>query len=181
LVIWTSCPPVEEIKAKIESKLRDKLARFANETKAEFASAQAGLFEQKRKLIALQRHEREVLRELQLVRWMQEQRERLERFRTGLKGLWDRVTGRHASVAERNAKEVVRAGERDDRERQQLIDGQLDDRRALQRQIKAMEIQRQQELAALHRHQTEPARTFEPTVAHMRRKRQTGPSFSCIS
>lgn len=41
------------------------------------------LAEQKRKLVARQRHERHVLRELQLVRWMQEHRVRLERFRTG--------------------------------------------------------------------------------------------------
>jgi hypothetical protein len=171
-------PSVEEVKAKIEAKLRDKLAHFTHEARAEFASAQAGLLEQKRKLVALQRHERQILRELQLVRWMQDQRERLERFRGGLKGLWDRLTGRHASIAERNAKEVLQAGERDDRERQALIIRQLEDRRALQRQIRALAIRHEQELSALKQHQTEPARTFKPTIAHLRRKRQQGPSFS---
>lgn len=171
-------PPVEEVKAKIEGKLRDKLAHFANEARAEFALAQAGLLEQKRKLVALQRHERQVLRELQLVRWMQEQRERLERFRTGLKGLWDRLTGRHANIAERNTNEVLRASERDDQERQALIDRQLEDRRALQRQIKALAMQREQELATLRGQRMELAQTYQPTMAHLHRKRQQGPSFS---
>jgi MobA/VirD2-like, nuclease domain len=87
-------PSVEDVKAKIAEKVSEKLARFAAQTKAVFEIAHSGLLEQRRKLVALQRHERDVLRELQTVRWMQEHRVRLERFRTGLKGLWDRITGR---------------------------------------------------------------------------------------
>jgi hypothetical protein len=160
-------PTVNEVKQRIAGLVSEKLARFATEARSEFDAARFGLQEQRRKLVALQRHEREVLRELQIVRWMQETRIRSERFRPGLKGLWDRITGRHGLIIADNEKETVLAKARDQAEKQAIIDRQLEERRALQQQIKSLAMQREQELSKQRQTQAR-----QPTVRPLRPKQR---------
>jgi hypothetical protein len=142
-------PSVDEVKAQVAVKVAEKLGRFAKEMKNVFDVARSGLLEQKKKLVAWHRHERKLLQEIQTVRWLQETRIRTEHFRKGLKGLWDRLSGRHTVIKIQNEQESLQAKARDDTEKQALIDRQLDERRALQRQIKALQDHHESELKML--------------------------------
>jgi hypothetical protein len=142
-------PGLDEVKRRLATQIADKLSHFAAEAKAEFETARLGLQENKKKLVAWQRHERQLLWEFQAVRWVEETRERANRFRKGIKGLWDRITGRHATISRLNESECEAGKQRDEAERQRLIDQQLEERRALQRQIKEHQDRLDAELAEL--------------------------------
>lgn len=149
-------PSVDEVKERLAQEVGTKLKRFAGEAKAEFNEARLGLQEQKRKLVAWQRHERKIQMELQAVRQVEEARVRYARFSTGLlKKIWDRITGRHAAIRGENEAELACALERDRLERQALIERQLHDRRSLHRQIRDHQDRLERELQAL---QEAPAR-----------------------
>lgn len=143
-------PSLEEVQARIAKQVSEKLARFKIETKAEFDQARQGLAAMRAKLVAWQRHERQLHKDVLAARAVQEARERSERFRSGLRGVWDWITGRSAAIKRQNEQEFERARQRDAIEHQALIDRQLEERRSLHRQVKAQEERYERELSALH-------------------------------
>lgn len=127
------------------------IARWAD-VKTKEVNARLGLYEQKRKLVSWQRHERRIQLELQAVRQVEETRIRHDRFSKGLlKGIWDRITGRHAAIRRQNEEELSAAMQRDAGERQVLIDRQLNERRSLHRQIREHDKRLDRELESLQR------------------------------
>lgn len=127
------------------------IARWAD-VKTKEVNARLGLYEQKRKLVSWQRHERRIQLELQAVRQVEETRIRHDRFSKGLlKGIWDRITGRHAAIRRQNEEELSAAMQRDVGERQVLIDRQLNERRSLHRQIREHDKRLDRELESLQR------------------------------
>lgn len=99
-------------------------------------------------LRAEQRAERIVQRQHHNQREEEEGLIRAQRLRSGLLGVWDRITFQHNKTVRRNAQEAEAAYKRDRSERQALIERQLQDRRALQDRMQIvlneqMERQRQ--------------------------------------
>lgn len=76
--------------------------------------------------------EREALKAAQESRWEQETRDRAARFRKGLAGLWDSITGRKRALREQNEREAKSAKIRDSNERDRLVDRQFAQRRPYQ-------------------------------------------------
>jgi hypothetical protein len=174
-------PSVSEVQERISARLTEKVARFANEARQEFDTARLGLQAQRDKLVAWQRHERQNLRDHQIARFVQEHRVRNERFRQGLKGLWDRLTGRYSAIQVQNEKEIALCGLRDGAERQSLINLQLEERRALQRQIKNHQQRLDAELVNLRGPKNEleaRAQVSESPTETRRRRRRQSPSFT---
>ncbi|MGQ3284184.1 relaxase/mobilization nuclease domain-containing protein [Bosea sp. (in: a-proteobacteria)] len=156
-------PTVEQVKERLAQAVGTKLKRFAAEAKAEFDDARLGLQDQKRKLVAWQRHERKIQMELQAVRQVEEARARYAQFsKSWLKGIWDRITGRHAAIRRENEAELARALERDRLERQALIERQLHDRRSLQLQIRHHQDRLERELQQLQEPASKP--TLKPEL-----------------
>lgn len=54
------------------------------------------------------------------------------RLHKGLRGLWQRITGSHRRIVRENKAEAAKSAERDQRERQQVINAQLKQRRDLE-------------------------------------------------
>ncbi|MCO5056974.1 MAG: relaxase/mobilization nuclease domain-containing protein [Rhizobiaceae bacterium] len=125
-------PNVDKVKEHISSLVHDKLASFIRSASDEFAQA-AQLLESRR--IAMVERHRKARRELELAqrpRANDEARRRAERFRKGLLGLWDRVTGKHTELRRQNEAEAANCAERDATEKQALIQRQLEERQRLQ-------------------------------------------------
>jgi len=142
-------PPVSEVKAELREKLDAKLAGFRGEARQEFEGARTGLLHKKRSLVTFQRDERQALLDLQAARWSEETRRRQARFRKGLRGAWDWLTGRRAATKVQNEQEWEACRLRDEQERQMLVQRQLIDRRSLHAQIKEHETRLDDELARL--------------------------------
>lgn len=165
-------PTLEAVRQSLAARILDKVAAFAIETRQQFEVARLALRERRRALVSWQRDERQFLTELHAARWVQETRERLARFRSGLKGLWDRITGRHGAIRRQNELECERATMRDRAERQALVERQLTERRELQNQVKREQDRLQREMEALR------VPVARPQVRAESRVRKRGPRLS---
>lgn len=144
-------PGVDEARKDIAVIVHKKLSGFADGITDEFAQASATL---EGKRLVLVEHHRTARRELLAVqekRGIAEARQRAERYRKGLLGLWDRVTGKHAALRAQNEAETAASAERDAAERQALIDRQLKERQRLQQDIRIERQAYARGLARLHR------------------------------
>lgn len=81
------------------------------------------------------RADRAALREDQAGRSDREELRRASRLRSGIMGLWDRLSGRRGRVSADNAREAAAGRIRDRDESQSLIDRQGTERRELQKEI----------------------------------------------
>lgn len=140
---------VAEVSEAIAIKVASRLTGFTIDAKLEFDAARLALKTRRDDLVLRQRNERAFLAEVQAARWAAESRYRSERFRKGLKGLWDLVTGKRKSIRAENAADVVAKKARDQAERQAVIDRQLSDRRMLQSQIKSLQNRHEREAQRL--------------------------------
>lgn len=88
---------------------------------------------QRRELVLRQRAERAALERVQAERWAREALARAQRFRTGLRAVWDRITGKHACTTREAELETASAMRRDRDEMDRLIFAQLNERISLER------------------------------------------------
>ena len=138
-------PSVDETKTRIAERMSDKLRGFIAETERQFERRENRLNERRLKLVGRHRQERERLRLDQASRKIEETGTRAARLPTGLKALWFRITGKYRKIATENEIETARCETRDRTERQQLIESQIRERRALQYEI--MQLQNHREVA----------------------------------
>lgn len=135
-------PSVEQAKAQLAAQTSAVPQPHPNHTNNQQRMA---LMRQRSQIVKRQRLEREQLAKRQQQRRAIEAQARAERLRTGLRGLWDRITGTHTRVCEQNAREAEQARIRDQAETDQLIFAQIESRRVLHRdlvrhQIRAIRI-----------------------------------------
>lgn len=109
-------------------------------------------FNEKRQAMRDQHHlDRQTLDHTQRERGEQEARKRSERLRSGVKGLWDRLTGERRRILEQNEREALAAIQRDRKQRDGLIAAQLRDRQKLQRGIQYIRHRHAAKVLELHR------------------------------
>lgn len=106
-----------------------------------------------RRRLMTERHslERQAMTEGQQLRSEKETRIRAERFRKGVAGLWDRLTGKHSAAAKENERETFEAYKRDRAQRDELVSDQLKERLGLQREILAVRGRHASRVLDLHR------------------------------
>lgn len=124
---------LDEAKAEIARAMTETLSRLRTEEEAKQKAAQAIRDRQRDALVARQKAERASLNEAQDARRIIELKARQARFRTGLRGIWDRITGAHARIRAQNESEAYAAFLRDRAERDALIVQHLEARQALKR------------------------------------------------
>lgn len=132
-------PSVQETKEIIASTMATHLEAL-KQTQSEKLHARFVLLEQqKHGLIEKHRDERRIFREKLEKRTLAENKKRQERFNKGLRGFWDRLTGRHAKLRKENELDAVQCRIRDREEHDALIFKQLDQSRALQARINRLQ------------------------------------------
>jgi hypothetical protein len=115
------------------------------------------------------------LRDRQASRHQQETLARADRFRKGLLGLWDWMTGKRAALRKQNEQELAHCAARDAHERHDLVQRHLAERRELQRQIRQLQERHEAEEAALRDpsrsdQHVQPVRNEPELAEKMRRK-----------
>lgn len=129
-------PAVEEAKIAIAEQIEQKLLRFTSEIQREFEQAQEVLQAKRQALVSRQRAERQRLSDKHRKRAMEEARQRAEKFRKGLAGLWDWVRGKRFDIRKANEADLTASQTRDRYEYEQLVSAHIEERYALQAQIK---------------------------------------------
>lgn len=131
-------PDVAQAKAQLAKDLSSTFKRHMREAEEQKRRDLAPLDAKRQAMVSQQRQERAQLKARQQERWQKETRERQGRFQSGVRGLWDRLTGKHAELRKANEREAYAGLARDRDQRQSLIDAQMTDRQALQAGIKAV-------------------------------------------
>lgn len=144
-------PPVGGTRKHVTSLVRDKMARFIESAADEFSRATQTLEGQRIAMVGRHRAERRDLQAMQAAREIVESKARAERFRPGILGLWDRITGKHGKLREENRREATACAFRDANEKHALIEQQMRGRQTLQIRIKKERLLHVRELAKIHR------------------------------
>ena len=142
---------VEETQTQIAKAMTAQFGRLLNEARQKSASELRPLMQEKQALKAHHREERQKLDHAQEQRWAEETKTRSARLNSGLKGLWQKLTGKRTAIQKQNVMEVFQALERDRGQRHDLITAQLQDRQNLQNSIRAMRQNDANEMTRLHR------------------------------
>lgn len=154
-------PSVDEAKVQIARDMRGAFARHAHEAKTQHAEEMRRFEEQRQHVTAHHRAERENLKKGQQERFEREARERSARLNSGLKGLWQRVSGQRGKIEKQNEREAYEAVLRDRAQTDALILQQLQDRRKLQQEIKGTHDR--------HNEQTQDIKTDQSRYREMQR------------
>lgn len=147
-------PSVEDTRQRIAKDILPKIVSHVAKAQADTQKNLSDLNERRQAMKAQHSEERTKLDVGQQARADQEARDRAARFRKGLRGLLDRVTGKRAALEKQNQMEAIWALQRDREQRQALVFEQLRERRSLQVQIKAERSRHAAVLRELHHDRT---------------------------
>lgn len=153
--------PVSAVKEAVAARVTLQLKSFIQDVKDKHAKDRAPLTEQKAKLVAKQRQERENLARQQEKRWLIEGKVRSDRFRSGLKGLFDFVTGRAREIRKQNEADAYQCLQRDRGQRDDLALSHLKERQRLQDRFDDLKITHRRERSLLARDVTQFLRSSE--------------------
>ncbi len=123
---------VADVRADVKSKVTSQLKNYINQTKAKHRKDAQPLLDEKAVMTALHRRERKALKDGQAKRWTAETKARQQRLNGGLRGLFDRLTGKNSKLQKRNEFEAVECAKRDQAQRDDLVVSHMWDRKALQ-------------------------------------------------
>ena len=129
-------PNVEAARDAMAQDMNQMLGRLYNEQASQAKADKERLEAEKQRMIEEQRAERQRFDQEQQQRHLQEQAERQERFRRGILGLWDRITGEHRRIAQQNRLETEAAQRRDGKARDKIIFNQIEECQRLAEQAR---------------------------------------------
>lgn len=142
---------VTDVSAAIKSRVSQQLLTYIDQTKAKHRDDAQPLMDAKSEMVQDHRKERKALKDGQQERWKQETKDRQAKLNGGLRGLFDRLTGKHGKMQRQLEREAYDAAKRDQNQRNTLVIAQMKDRRVLQRQISALRDKQQEDRKLLAR------------------------------
>ena len=146
----SSLPSVDQTKEMIAGCMTGVIRGYITEVERILKGKMATTALKKAQMRERHRTDRQELRDHQAHRWAEETQERAGRFRRGVRGLWDWITGKSKEIRRQNEREAREAMTRDGREREDQIGAQLTERRALQTEIKKAKRTHVEEIARLN-------------------------------
>ncbi len=130
-------PTTAEATQAIAKRMLTRIDEHSGDLRAGFTKSANALEGRRLAMVAEHRAARQRLRVHHERRAAEEATLRAVRFRKGLAGIWDRLTGRHAKLRAENELDLSTTQTRDSVEIQRLIEQQMVARRRLQREIKS--------------------------------------------
>lgn len=129
---------IQDTKSHIAQAMTPAMQQHLETAKKAQVREKAHLDRKRLEMTELHRTERAKLDDGQQQRWIEETKARSKRINGGLRGLWDKLTGTAARIRKENEQQTFEALQRDREQRQHLIDTQMQNRHALQLQIREM-------------------------------------------
>ena len=132
-------PSVEDAKSVITDTMQTHLTQLRDAHNKAVQKRQLAIEASRQAMVAQHIQAREALQLAQDTRKAEEKRIRQQRYRKGLRGLLDRVSGRTRKVTRYNQQEILFNLERDRKEKDALIFEQLESRQRLERRYQRLE------------------------------------------
>ena len=130
-----SLPSVDEARIRIAKDMTMRLDTLFQEQANTFETRMAQLEEKRKNLTRQHKAERQQLRDTQNTFWQHKQQEWHNNLNKGFRGLFDRITGKHRKIEERNEQDAWQVKLDQQQQRDTLIFNQLEIRRSLQSRI----------------------------------------------
>ena len=127
--------PLDKVRADLASKVTDKVKTLMRDVKARHDEELRPLIKTKAAMTKAHRAERKQLADKQEERWKKENAERLTKLNKGLRGVWQKITGKARQIEKANEAEAYQAYLRDRAQRDELVFAQLKERQPLQKDI----------------------------------------------
>jgi len=131
----STLPSVADVTAMLKSKINNQALSYITQVKERHAKSMKPLQLKRDAMVSFQRKERADLKVKQEARWIAETQERSDRINVGLRGMFDRLSGKAKVQRQLNEKEAMDCARRDQAQRDDLIVAQMKDRRGLQRRF----------------------------------------------
>jgi hypothetical protein len=163
-------PTIQEAQQAIAARMTEMLRGHVAKADAAREKKKATLAAHKKQLVERQRKERAALDAKQEQRWAKENTERAARLNKGVRGLWDRLTGRYKAQIRLNEREALDGLRRDRKEKGGLIERHLDERESLHTLAKQVRKAHAKEVEQLHRDIAEYMRMQSGERAQMKEK-----------
>lgn len=144
-------PSVDQAKSGIATRMTEALRSYIAEAEAARRKGAAALAMQRAQLVEKQRRDRAALVAAHDKRWAHETALRASRLNKGVRGLWDRLTGRHAAQTRQNELEALRALHRDRREKDLQIELHLQERETFHAVARQQKQALNKDVEELHR------------------------------
>ena len=144
-------PSIEETKRQMAQEMTPVMRGYLRQADDQHRRRMEPHLREKARRIERHREERAKLDQTQKERAQAEALKRTARLRTGVFGIWDRVTGKRKQVIRENEREAEAAMRRDAQERNTLMQIQLHQRRMQQEPIKWERQRHTRETTEIHR------------------------------
>jgi hypothetical protein len=154
-------PALEDAQAEMAERMTGTLRRFIQQAQEAQTRRAEALTRKRQSMTQRHRVERQQLYKAHDARWQTETQRRAERLNKGLRGLWDRLTGRNRNVTRQNEMEALEAMRRDRAERDRVVEAQITERQTLQ-----VEVRQNRQ-----RHSAEAKRLYHDIAGYKRMQR----------
>lgn len=144
-------PSVDQAKSEIATRMTEALRGLIRDAETARREEMRALAMQRAQLVERQRRDRTALAAAHDKRWAQETALRASRLNKGVRGLWDRLTGRHAAQSRQNELEALTALHRDRREKDLQIELHLQEREAVHTLARQQKQAHAKDMEQLHR------------------------------
>lgn len=168
---------VDKTRALIKGKITDKIKTFINDVDHKHDADMRPLSDARAKMVAVHRLERSALKRGQQDRWQAETRERSSRLNKGLRGLWEKLSGSAIKIKKQNEFEAWQAIKRDQQQRDDFVNAQMQDRKELQKQIERLRRRHVQNRRILAREVTQALRIIDQQDHERSRERTRTPTY----
>jgi hypothetical protein len=155
---------VSETQSYLRSRMTQQVKSYINEIKDRHVDELEPYLEARAGMVAAHRAERKDLKEKQEQRWIEETKIRSDRLNKGLRGLFDRLSGKAKRTRLDNEREAMKSAKRDQEQRDDLIIAQMRDRRGLQKDMRVTRDRHKEERKILARNIADYLRRSPPDV-----------------
>ncbi|SMX39422.1 Relaxase/Mobilization nuclease domain protein [Octadecabacter ascidiaceicola] len=171
-------PSVDETQSELRSKVSDQMRGYIGQIKDRQNNDLDPLRDNLRDMNTAHRDERQKLKTGQKARWAEETKVRSDRLNKGLRGLFDRLTGKGKSIRQQNEMDARKAAKRDQDQRDFMVVEQIKERRTLQREFQKLRRKHIKERNLMAQKIRQTLKTKHSHSPHRERSRTRGPDLS---
>lgn len=161
-------PSVDEVQADIHAKVTDQMRGYIAQVKECHAQQLGPLRDEHADMKQAHGAERQKLKDGQTKRWADETKARSDRLNKGMRGLFDRLTGKAKAIQSENLLEARQCAKRDQDQRTFMLEAQMRERQELQGRSDALQKKQHAErrILALQLGESLPRSQFQAISEH---------------
>lgn len=171
-------PSVDEVRVDVRTKITAQMRGYIGRIKARHKQDLEPLRQELEAMKRAHKEERQKLKQGQENRWISETKARNDRLNKGVRGLFDRLSGKAKFTKSQNEIAAFKCFKRDQRQRSSMIEAQMKERQALQARIQKLKDIHKKDRTALAQSMGRVLRRPSPKTFERSRTRQRGPHLS---